>query len=692
MAGPHPQPAIAIVGWACRFPGASSPEQLWQLLASGADPIREVPPDRWDIDALYDPAPRTPSKMNSRWGGFLDDVDAFDAEFFGIRPREACSIDPQQRMLLEVSWHALEDAGIVPARLAGEPVGVFFGASNWDYNKIINRDLALQDAYTAAGTALSIASNRVSFALDLRGPSITVDTACSSSLVALHWACHSLRAGESTLALAGAVNLILSPEASIVLSQSSMLSPGGRSRAFDERADGFVRSEACGVLVLKRLDDAQADGDRILGVVRGTAVNHNGASNGLFAPNGRAQESLLRQTLAQAGIAPGEPSLVEAQGTGTPLGDLIEVRALKAVLLEGRAAGERCAITSVKTNIGHTEAVSGIAGVMRVLLSMQHGVITRNLHLQALNPHIASTIEGTPLFFPTQTSPWPTSGSKLAVVSSFGFGGANAQAIVEQAPPTAAGDAELAGSGDASRSHGPRLHALVLSARTGDALRELARSYAAYLAAHPDVALDDVCFTASTGRSRFAHRLGAVAAAVGPLRQQLNAFAAGHPAENLWAAQRTGSRSPNLVLHFTDAPAAPQAAAALELARRWLAWGVRPVAVTGDGSGERIAVEVAGALGAQLAPADRHSATMHLAISSDTVTLSSSAAAADRQTLVRGSLGDSELQTRYRCLAALAAHGVDVDWRAVHAGLSARRIALPTYPFQRQRYWVGRPV
>lgn len=696
MARPDPGAAIAVIGWACRFPGADSPEAFWQLLATGTDPIRVVPPDRWDADALYGPTPRTPGKMNSRWGGFLDDVDRFDAEFFGIRPREACSIDPQQRLLLEVSWSALEDAGITPARLAGTAAGVFFGASNWDYNKITSRDTSYMDAYSGPGTALSVASNRVSYALDLRGPSITVDAACSSALAALHWACHSLRTGESSLALTGGVNLILSPETSIVLAQARLLSSVGRSQTFDERADGYVRSEGCGVLVLKRLAEAEADGDRILGVIRGTAVNHNGTSNGLVAPNGPAQEALLRQTLARAGVAQSELGLVEAHATGTPLGDLVEIRALSAVLVEGRDPAQRCAITAVKSNIGHTEAASGIAGVMRVLLSMQHGAITPNLHLQKLSPHIAAAIEGTPLFIPTRIEPW-AAGPRVAAVSSFGFGGANAQVILEQAPGPDAAPPPL--------DEGP--HALLLSARTADALRALALSYHAHLAAHPDARLADVCFTAAIGRSRFEHRLCAVSDSPGMLGKQLAAFADGDVVDDLWTAQRNADRRPAIVLEFPSSgtDCAAGLAVPLALARQWLAWGLRPAAIIGDGVGALAAACLRGSMtvdeagrrlasGEPLAPAERAEVArdgdaLRLAISAESMTLSLDDPSGCSRAMVRGELGDRARGPQLACLAVLAMYGVDVDWHAVYSGSPVRRIALPTYPFQRQRYWVG---
>jgi acyl transferase domain-containing protein len=335
---------IAIVGMACRFPGADSPAALWKLLQDGRDAITEVPGDRWNVDDYYDPVPATPGKMHTRWGGFLDQVDCFDAEFFGISAREACFMDPQQRLVLEVTWEALESAGIVPDRLAGSRTGVFIGISNFDYNRLLCRDFSTMDAYSSTGTILAIAANRLSYLLNLRGPSLAVDTACSSSLVTVHLACQSLRCRESDLALAGGVNLILSPEVTIILSQGGLMSARGRCHTFDENADGYVRSEGCGVVVLKRLSDALRDGDRIRALLRGSAVNQDGGTNGLTAPSATAQQAVIRDALANAEVAPGQISYVEAHGSGTRLGDIIEFRALKAVLLASREPDHRCAI------------------------------------------------------------------------------------------------------------------------------------------------------------------------------------------------------------------------------------------------------------------------------------------------------------------------------------------------------------
>ena len=328
---------IAIIGMACRFPGAPDPNAYWQLLHNGVDAITEMPANRWDVNALYDPDPETPGKVATRWGGFLPAVDSFDAAFFGISPREAETMDPQQRLLLEVAWEALENAGHEPERLAGSRTGVFVGICNSDYYQmLLQRGLENFDMYMATGNAQSVASGRLSYTLGLEGPSISVDTACSASLVAVHLACQSIRSGESKMAIAAGVNLMLSPYMTIALSRSHMMAPDGRCKAFDAAADGFVRGEGCGVIVLKKLSEALADHDRIIALIRGTAANQDGRSSGLTAPNGPSQESVVRDALAGAGIEPSDIDYVEAHGTGTSLGDPIEVRALANVFKPGR--------------------------------------------------------------------------------------------------------------------------------------------------------------------------------------------------------------------------------------------------------------------------------------------------------------------------------------------------------------------
>jgi phthiocerol/phenolphthiocerol synthesis type-I polyketide synthase B len=427
---------IAVIGLGCRFPGdIRGPESLWQFLSEGRSAVGEVPPDRW---AAFDDGSREGSAAlagTTRWGSFLSDVDAFDAEFFEIMPREASRMDPQQRLLLEVTHEALEHAGIPADSLAETQTGVFAGACAGDYAHLAATDLTQVDAWYGTGAALSIIANRVSYFFDLRGPSVTVDTACSSSLVAIHLACQSLRAGDSNLALAAGVNLLLSPAATRGFDQAEAMSKSGQCHAFDASADGFVRGEGCGVVVLKRLSDALRDGDRVLAVVRGSAVNQDGRSNGLMAPNPAAQMAVLRAAYANAGVEPREVDYVEAHGTGTLLGDPIEARALGTVLGRGRPAEAPLLIGAVKSNLGHLEAAAGVAGFAKAVLALQRGRIPANLGYQNPNPYIP--FDNLRLKVVAEHTDWaPTGRPRRAGVSSFGFGGTNAHIVLEQAPTT----------------------------------------------------------------------------------------------------------------------------------------------------------------------------------------------------------------------------------------------------------------
>jgi 3-oxoacyl-(acyl-carrier-protein) synthase/acyl carrier protein len=417
VANPDPETeAIAIVGKGCRFPKADNPEAFWSLLRSGQDAITKVPTSRWGEDRS--------------WGGFLERVDQFDPQFFNISPREAHSIDPQQRFLLEVSWEALENAGLSAEKLTGSRSGVFIGISSGDYAKLAG-NLHNTEAYYGTGNALSFAANRLSYFLDWHGPSWAVDTACSSSLVAVHQACQSLLLGECNLALAGGVNLILSPQLTMTFTNAKMIAVDGRCKTFDAEADGYVRSEGCGVVVLKRLSDAIADGDNIQAIVRGSAVNQDGLTNGITAPNGNSQQQVIRLALANAGVRPNQINYVETHGTGTALGDPIEINSLTNVLMEERELNQPCWIGSVKTNIGHLEAAAGIAGLIKVVLSLEHGEIPPHLHLKKLNPYIE--LDRTAIKIPTQLQSWSSiNHSKIAGVSAFGFGGTNAHIILVQ--------------------------------------------------------------------------------------------------------------------------------------------------------------------------------------------------------------------------------------------------------------------
>ncbi|TVS13820.1 MAG: aminotransferase class I/II-fold pyridoxal phosphate-dependent enzyme [Planctomycetaceae bacterium] len=505
---------IAVVGIGCRFPKANTPDQFWNLLSRGVDAIREVPRDRWDVDAYFDPQLGIPGRMYTRWGGFLDAVDQFDPAFFGIAMREGQKMDPQQRLLLEVAWESLESAGIPPDSLSGSATGVFVGISNSDY-RLLYKSLMDIDAYLATGTCLCIAANRLSYLLNLRGPSMAIDTACSSSLVAVHLACQSLRRQESDVCLAGGVNLIVSPEGTIALSQARMMAPDGHCKTFDAGADGYVRGEGCGVVVLKRLSDALTDGSPILAVLPGSAVAQDGLTNGLTAPNGPAQQAVIRQALAEAGRQPHEISYIETHGTGTALGDPIEVRSLRNVLMADRPADRPCWLGAVKTNIGHLEAAAGIASLIKSILSLQHGQIPPNLHFHKLNPYIS--LEGTTFALPTECVAWPAGAERrVAGISSFGFGGTNCHLIVEEAP-------QLETSEDRSS---PSPHLLTLSAKTSEGLSEMTRTFDRFLADRPDAALDDICYTAATGRSHFDYRTTVSGYTSEQLRAGLQAFAA----------------------------------------------------------------------------------------------------------------------------------------------------------------------
>ncbi len=621
--------AVAIIGLGLRLPGgAGDPAAFWRLLREGVDAISEVPAGRWDLEAMREARPAAPPPH----GGFLEGIDRFDAEFFGISPREAASLDPQQRLLLETAWHALEDAGLDSARLAGSDTGVFVGISTQDYARRTLPSAAPDriDAYSGTGSALSAAAGRLAYFFDFRGPAVATDTACSSSLVAVHQACRALQGGECSLALAGGVNAILSPELAINFARARMLAPDGRCKAFSAEADGYVRSEGCGLAVLKRLEDAVAAGDPILAVIRGSAVSQDGRSNGLTAPNGPAQERVIRGALARAGVAPESVGYVEAHGTGTALGDPIEALALGAALGAGRPADAPLLVGSVKTNLGHLEAAAGIASLAKVVLALRHGEIPASLHFRNPSPHIPW--ERLPLRVVAERTPWPAPAEgapRRAGVSSFGFTGTNAHLIVEEAPPPAERPAAV--------GEGP--HFLPVSARTAEAARQLAAAWADWIEAHPAVPLADVCATAAEGRTALPHRLAVTGATAAELaaaaRAAVPSAAPADAAGVVFLFTGQGSQRPGMGRDlFAREPvfraalercaaaldpllprpllevmqAAPGAAGldetqftqpalfALEwaLAEQLAAWGIRPAAAAGHSIGEFVAACVAG--------------------------------------------------------------------------------------------------
>ncbi len=633
---------IAIVGMGCRVPGADSPAAFWQLLRDGVDAISEVPASRWDRDALFDADPEAAGKVATRWGGFLRDVEHFDAGFFGISPREAAQMDPQQRLLLEVAWETLEAAGQPPRALAGSATGVFVGIHSHsnDYYLLQAGDLEQLDAYSGTGSSHSVMSGRISYLLDLRGPSLALDTACSSSLMAVHLAVQSLRRRECSAALAGGVNLILEPTFTTAASRMHMMAADGRCKFGDARADGFVRGEGCGMVFLKRLSDAQAAGDPILAVIRGSATNQDGRSNGLTAPNGPSQVAVLRAALADAGLQPAAIGFVEAHGTGTALGDPIEIEALAEVHGAPADPGQRVLLGSLKANMGHLEGAAGVVGLIKAVLTLQHGEVPPQLHFRSLNPHIS--LDGTPFEIPTTLRPWPAGDRpRHAGVSSFGWSGTNAHVVLGEAPP-------LAVPAPAATGAAAGAHLLVLSAQTPAALRDLAAAWLPLL--DGDAAtVQNLCAGAALRRDHHAWRLAAAAQDGAGLHAALAAFARGEPHPGLVVGEREAQEPPPVAFVFPGQGAQwpgmarkllrdePLFAAAIErceaamapfvswslrqklsaeplqldesdviqpmlfaiqvaLAALWQSWGIAPAAVVGHSMGEVAAAHVAGAL------------------------------------------------------------------------------------------------
>ena len=515
MSRAAPEP-IAIVGIGCRFPGgACSPQEFWELVRGGVDAIGEVPRERFDLSALYDAQPATPGRVMSRFGGFLAGVEDFDTDFFHMSPREAASLDPQQRLLLEVAFEALEAGGQPLHRWHGRSVGVFVGMWLNEYEARMFRRNEDIEFYMTTGTGRYSASGRLSNQFGWTGPSMTVDCACSSSLVAIHLACQSLRLGESEMALAGGANVILEPSITIAYSQSRMMAPDGRCKFGDARADGYVRSDGAGVVVLKRLADAQAAGDPVIAVIRGSAVNNDGDSSGSFGTPGRAgQEDMLRKAYSNAAVDPAAVWYVEAHGTGTRAGDPVEIGALGAVLGAGRAAANPLHVGSVKTNIGHTEGAAGVAGLIKAALAVQSGVIPRSLNLVSLNPEIPWDSLRVAVAREEVTAERP---GRIAGVSSFGIAGTNAHVVLEQAParPEAAAD----------RGAAQRPLVLPLSAASPEALRAAAQRMAAHLRSGT-APLEDVVHTAGSRRSHLEHRLAVVGADAKALAEGCDAYAA----------------------------------------------------------------------------------------------------------------------------------------------------------------------
>lgn len=534
---------IAVVGMACRFPGgADTPERFWQNLLDGVDAVGRVPAERWDADAFYDPNPETPGHIVTREGAFIENVYDFDAQFFGTSGHSARGMDPQLKLLLEVTWEALENAGISPTALEQTRTGVFTGLWSVDYWQDATQ-CAPELINASVGESLlhSLSSGFISYALDLKGPSMTIDTACSTSLVTIHLACQSLRSGESDVALAGGVNIVLSPKTSVVVSSRKVLAPDGRCKAFDASANGFGRGEGCGMVVLKRLSDAVADGDPIFAVVRGSAINHDGRGSELSVPNAAAQQRAIGDALRNAGVEPRDVRFVEAHGTGTAAGDPVEIEALARAYGEGRRADDPLLIGSVKTNIAHLETASGVAGFIKAVLALHNEQIPANLHFDTPNPRVPWA--ELPVSVVTQPTPWPRGERRrLAAVSSFGISGTNAHVVLEEAPPPASAPLQV----ESSRPY----HVLCLSAKTAQALKALADRYIQQLSADSDLQMADLCRTAALGRAHFRQRLAVVGRDIRDLCDKLVAWRAGKATAGVFHAQ-AAQQPPKTAMLFT---------------------------------------------------------------------------------------------------------------------------------------------
>jgi polyketide synthase 5 len=631
-----PVTPVAVIGMACRLPGGiDSPERLWEALLRGDDLVTEVPADRWDVDEYYDPEPGVPGRSVCKWGGFLDDVAGFDSEFFGINEREAIALDPQHRLLLETSWEAMEHAGLTPEMVTDSLTGVFVGLTHFDYQLVTAESHAMEGPYGFQGNTFSMASGRIAYALGVHGPAVTMDSACSSSLLAVHMACRSLNDGESDLALAGGAFVMLEPRKFAAGSAQGMLSPTGRCHAFDVAADGYVSGEACAVVLLKRLPDAQRDGDRILAVVRGTAANQDGHTANIATPSPTAQTAVYRAALAGAGVDARSVGMVEAHGPGTPVGDPIEYASLAEVYgIEGP-----CALAAVKTNFGHTQSASGALGLMKAILALQHRVVPRNLHFTRLPDEMARI--DTKLFVPQEITPWPTNGHhpRRAAVSSYGLSGTNVHAILEQAPEAAAPEDISAESATTAPLLFP------LSSTSADELRRTAGRLADWVQAHEDdVALPDLAYTLARRRGHRPVRTAVIAGSPEELTEALREVADGDTPYQaavgrddrgpVWVFSGQGSQWAQMGAELlatepvfaatvaqaepliaresgfsvTNAMSAPQIVTGIDriqptlftmqvaLAATMKSYGVRPGAVVGHSLGEAAAAVVAGAL------------------------------------------------------------------------------------------------
>lgn len=730
---------VAVVGMGGRFPGgANSPEAFWRLLQEGRSGITEIPKSRWDIDALFHPDPDARGKMYGRWGGFLEGADQFDPQPFGISDEEAARMDPQQRLLLEVCWEALESAGESPTGLAGSRTGVFVGLADQGYNRV--REPGHLDDFSVTDHLTSVASGRLSHVFGFHGPSLSIEAACASSLVALHLAAESLRRGESDLAIAGGVTLLLQPEISFHFCKLELMSRDGRVKAFDAKADGAVRSEGCALLVLKRYSQALADGNPVLALLRGGASTSTGRGVSLSAPSVPAMRRVMSDALADARLTPADVDYVETHGSGTWAGDAIELQALRDVFGAPRPDGTKCVLGAVKTNLGQMEYAGGAAGVIKAILAFQNEAIPPNLNYSTPHPRVPLT--DTPLVIPTQMQPWPRGARRrIAGVTGFGLSGALAHVLLEEPPLRSVADVT------ARRP----VHVLTLSANSAEALAAQVDRVAPLLDATPEQSLGDFCFTANAGRAHFSHRLAVTGQTPAQLRDRLRSWRGEAPAEPR-EPQRVGflfqeelrlQGAPGQELYATqpvfrnafdrctaafaasgterEVPSAEQTQFSLgfALAELWKAWGVRPVVVLGKGVGEVTAACVAGAidletavrtLAARPSRADGVGYPVLEALPPFRWTDPARALEEQKVTLLLGmtqaepghfgmpgflsslQAGRGDWDALAECVARLYERGVEIDWKSFDRPYGRRAVAFPGYTWQRRRFWLHRPT